>query len=160
MILDIEKSLRIERKTSTDSIPFDLLLLADETMEAIDRYVNDSDIYVAKQHNSCNPVAVFVLQLLNPVEIEIKNIAVAENFQGNGVGSWLIKMIRQIAMQYGRAIIWVGTPDCASREISFYEKNGFKKAGMKKNFFIDNYPDPIFDNGVQLTDMVMLKMEI
>lgn len=98
MILDIEKSLRIERKTSTDSIPFDLLLLADETMEAIDRYVNDSDIYVAKQHNSCNPVAVFVLQLLNPVEIEIKNIAVAENFQGNGVGSWLIKMIRQIAM--------------------------------------------------------------
>lgn len=31
---------------------------------------------------------------------------------------------------------------------------------MKKNFFIDNYPDPIFDNGVQLTDMVMLKMEI
>jgi len=158
--MNMEKPLRIERITSKGDIPFNLLLLADETLGAIGKYINNSDIYVAKQSSSDDPVAVFVLQLLSPVEMEIKNIAVAESFQGNGIGSWLIKTIQQIAAQDGISIIWVGTPDCATREINFYEKNDFKKAGVKKNFFIDNYPGPIFDNGVQLMDMVMLKMEI
>ncbi|MFB9844507.1 GNAT family N-acetyltransferase [Mucilaginibacter ginsenosidivorans] len=152
--------LQIEKITSKENIPFELLLLADETLEAIGKYINASDVYVAKQTGSTNPIAVFVLQLLNPAEIEIKNIAVATGFQRNGIGSCLIERIQQIAKQLGCVTIWVGTPDCATREISFYERNGFKKAGFKKNFFIDNYIEPIFDNGVLLKDMVMLSMEV
>jgi hypothetical protein len=54
----------------------------------------------------------------------------------------------------------VGTPDQAVKQINFYEKNGFIKYDLKKDFFIKNYPAPIIDNGVTLRDMVMLKVKI
>jgi ribosomal protein S18 acetylase RimI-like enzyme len=38
-----------------------------------------------------------------------------------------------------------------------YEKAGFKKYAIKKDFYLRLYPDPIIENGVQLRDMVMLK---
>jgi ribosomal protein S18 acetylase RimI-like enzyme len=154
------EDLLIEKAIHKKDIPFDLLLLADETLEAIGKYIDDSEIYVARLTEVDFPVAVFVLQALNAVEVEIKNIAVVAPFQGKGIGSRLIGLIRQLARSQGRSMIWVGTPDCAIRQIHFYERNGFRKAGIKGNYFIDNYPDPIFENGMLLKDMVMLKMDI
>ena len=40
-------------------IPYDLLLLADETIEAINKYIHQSDIYVLDRDNII--IAVFVL---------------------------------------------------------------------------------------------------
>ena len=44
--------------------------------------------------------------------------------------------------------------------IPFYEKCGFEKSHIIKNFFIKNYDKPIIENGVQLVDMVYLKKNI
>jgi len=44
--------------------------------------------------------------------------------------------------------------------ILFYLKQGFVKYGVKKDFFVQNYPQPIYDHGIQLRDMVMLKKEL
>jgi aminoglycoside 6'-N-acetyltransferase I len=59
-------------------IPYDLLLLADETMEAINKYIHQSDIYVLDQDNII--IAVCVLQTISNDTIEIKNIAVDTAF--------------------------------------------------------------------------------
>ena len=45
------------------------------------------------------------------------------------------------------------------RQIHFYEMNGFIKYTIRKDFFIENYDLPIFENGVQLKDMQLLKFE-
>ena len=41
--------------------------------------------------------------------------------------------------------------------IPFYEKCGFIRSHIIPNFFTDNYANPIYENGVQLVDMVYLK---
>lgn len=42
---------------------------------------------------------------------------------------------------------------------SFYEKYGFVESHRIKDFFIDNYDNPIYKCGKQLIDMVYSKKE-
>lgn len=52
--------------------------------------------------------------------------------------------------------MYVGTGD-SSLIALFYEKCGLVESHIIKDFFIDNYDDPIYECGKQLTDMVYLK---
>ena len=151
---------KITKLRPADNLPFDLLLLADETTEAIEKYVYDSDVYLVSEIELLKPIAVFVLYKISNVEIEIKNIAVAENFQGKGIGSFLIDRIRTITSESNYKSISVGTPDSAHKQINFYEKNGFSKYSIKKDFFIKNYSKPIIEDGIVLRDMLMLRMKL
>jgi ribosomal protein S18 acetylase RimI-like enzyme len=151
------EDLYIEKITDKQDLPIELLLLADETPETIDKYIHNADTYIVRQIEC---VAAFVLQPISEADIELKNIAVAETFQGRGVGSWIIGKIKDIAVKQEFRTLWVGTPDGGSREIRFYEKNGFIKAYLKRNFYVDNYPEPIFDHDVQLRHMQMLRLDI
>jgi ribosomal protein S18 acetylase RimI-like enzyme len=88
------------------------------------------------------------------------NIAIAENYQGKGIGSSLIDVAMSIAAEKRYKQIIVETADCGIKQIRFYEKNGVVKYDIKKNYFTEIYDTPIYENGVQLWDMVMLKNEI
>jgi len=94
---------------------------------------------------------------VNANTIEIMNIAVSEQYQGTGIGSQLLAESFRIAEEQGYKEVIVGTADCGIKQIRFYEKNGFVKYDIKKNYFTDIYDTPIYENGVQLKDMVMLK---
>ena len=150
----------ISKVYSKQDLPFTLLLLADETIEAIEKYIYDSDVYVAKESEDSEAVAVFALLKIDNSDIEIKNIAVTETLQNRGIGSFLISEIKRIAKVAKFENVIVGTPEVAVKQINFYEKNGFIKYDLKKDFFIKNYPSPITDNGAILRDMVMLKVKI
>ena len=50
----------------------------------------------------------------------------------------------------------VGTGDVPSSR-SFYEHCGFAISDRIKNFFTDNYDHPMYEDGVQLVDMIYLK---
>jgi N-acetylglutamate synthase-like GNAT family acetyltransferase len=144
---------------SKEKIPFDLLLLADETIDAIEKYIYQSDIYTATEENS-EPIAVFALYKIDEKQLEIKNIAVSEELQGNGIGTFLIDHIKIIAKNDGYQSLIVGTPDCALKQIKFYEQNGFMKYDVRKDFYLKNYSKPIFENTIILRDMLMLKTEL
>lgn len=144
----------------TNNYPYDLLLLADETIEGINKYLFDSEVYVAAFPGTKKPIGVFCLRRIDADTVEIMNIAVAENRQGSGVGSSLIDKAIAIAEEKGYKQIILGTADCGIKQIRFYEKNGFVQYGIKKNYFTDIYDTPIYENGVQLKDMVMLKKEL
>jgi ribosomal protein S18 acetylase RimI-like enzyme len=147
---------KISKLQSKNDIPFKLLLLADETTEAIEKYIYNSDVYIVKQSEQAQPIAVFALYKSSNIEIEIKNIAVAELLRGKGIGSYLISEIKSIAKRENFSNIIVGTPDGAVRQINFNERNGFIRYDIRKDFFIENYSKPIFEDGVMLRDMVML----
>ena len=148
----------IRRLRKDEKIPYALLLLADETREAIDKYIFGSDIYVLEQENRI--IAVYVLQSMNKNEVEIKNIAVVTDCQGRGIGKLLLRDASFRAKGKGFKTIILGTGDCAIKQLYLYQKEGFEVFDIKKNFFIDNYPDPIYENGVQLKHMIMLKKEL
>ncbi len=90
----------IIRKTSKgEKIPYDLLLLSDDTKEAIDKNLNNGELFLAEIND--NIIAAFILKIIEKETIEIKNIAVLEDYQGSGVGTILLKYIISISAQRG-----------------------------------------------------------
>jgi len=51
----------IRKVYSKHDLPFDLLLLADESIEVIEKYIYDSEVYVATESEDSEAVAVFAL---------------------------------------------------------------------------------------------------
>lgn len=132
-----------------------LLLLADEQEDMIDRYLDKGVLYVLDDDGIKSEC---VVTDEGGGIIEIKNIATWPEYQGKGYGKTLIDYI---VMKYKdkHSILQVGTGD-SSLTIPFYERCGFTRSHSIKNFFIDNYNHPIFENGVQLVDMIVLRRKL
>lgn len=149
------------KKLSPDApIPYSLLLLADETVEAIDKYLPGSDIYIATMPNRQIPIAAMVLLPINQEEIEIMNIAVNTVLQSRGIGKVLLNKAMEIAQKGGYSSLKVGTADCGVRQLNFYQRNGFKVCDIRKDYFLDKFPEPIYEDGVMLKDMVVLERKV
>ncbi len=131
-----------------------LLLEADEEVQAIERYLDRSDLYVLMQ--SGRPVSEIALYERADGHIEIKSLATAPEARGRGCAGELIRhAIRLSAPKYQR--MYVGTDRSM---VPFYEKFGFHTDYVEPNFFIDNYENPIVVDGVRLCDMQYLSMEL
>ena len=133
----------------------ELLLLADEEIQMIEKYLYRGEMF-ALYDNSLKSVCV-VTQESGGV-CELKNIATDEKWQGKGYGS---KLLNHIFSHYqGKyTSMLVGTGDI-SWIINFYQKNGFRFSHRIQNFFTDNYDHPMFEDGVQLVDMVYLRKDL
>ena len=130
----------------------DLLLLADEQEDMIDRYLDRGTMYVLDDNGvKCECV---VTEEGNGV-LEIKNIATVPECQGKGYAKALIDFVVQKYKEH-YTVLQVGTGD-SPLTIPFYERCGFVRSHSIPNFFTDNYDHPIFECGVQLVDMVYLQ---
>jgi aminoglycoside 6'-N-acetyltransferase I len=141
-----------------EKIPYDLLLLADPTQEAINKYIFNSTIYVLEQDNRI--IGVYALQTVSRTAIEIKNIAIATAYQGRGMGKLLLRDAVLRAKEKGFKTIIVGTGDASTKQLCLYKEEGFEVFDFRKNYFVDNYSKPIYENDIQLKDMVMLRKEL
>lgn len=129
-----------------------LLLLADEQENMIDHYLEKGTMYVLEDGNV--KAECVVTDEDNGI-LEIKNIAVDPQNQGQGYGKALIDFLSsKYADEY--SILQVGTGD-SPLTVPFYEKCGFVRSHNIPNFFTDNYDHPIYECGVQLIDMVYLQ---
>ena len=133
----------------------DLLLLADEQEDMVDLYLDKGRMFVL---DDSGVRAECVITDEGGGLLEIKNIATAPEYQGRGYGRQLIDFVRgRFAAEYDT--LQVGTGD-SPLTVPFYEKCGFTRHHIIKSFFTDNYDHPIFEAGVQLVDMVVLRMDM
>ena len=133
----------------------DLLLLADEQEDMIDRYLDRGSMYVLNDNGVKSECVV--TDEGNGV-LEIKNIATVPEHQGKGYAKALIDfLVKEYGGQYSD--LQVGTGD-SPLTVPFYEMCGFVRSHSIPNFFTDNYDHPIFEGGVQLVDMVYLQRKI
>lgn len=133
----------------------DLLLLADEEEDMIDKYLDRGDMF-ALYDGDLKSICVVTQE--DTKRCELKNLATYERYQGQGYARALVKYIFEYYKNKCKTM-FVGTGDSPAT-IPFYEGCGFKISHRVKNFFIDNYKYPIFEGGVQLTDMVYLKIDL
>lgn len=133
----------------------DLLILADEQESMIDKYLERGELF-ALYDGDLKSVCVVTRE--SDDVCELKNIATYEKWQGKGYGSKLLNHIFSHYKGKYRAML-VGTGD-SPWIIQFYQKNGFRISHRIKGFFTDNYDHPIFEDGVQLVDMVYLKRNL
>lgn len=140
--------------TSNKKQFLDLLLLADEQESMIDKYLERGEMF-ALYDNDLKAVSVVTCE--GRSIYEIKNIAVYPSSQRKGYGKRLIDYLFEY-YQGKCSIMYVGTGDTPSA-LSFYEHCGFRISHRLKNFFLDNYDKPIYEDGKQLTDMVYLRKD-
>jgi GNAT superfamily N-acetyltransferase len=146
---------RIEKITENKKQFLDLLLLADEKEDMIDRYLPDGDLF-ALYDDDLKSVCVVVP--VNSETCELKNIATYQKYQGKGYGRALINFIFDFYKNDYKTML-VGTGETPAI-LSFYESCGFEKSHRVKNFFTDNYDLPMFDGDIKLVDMIYLKKEL
>lgn len=126
-----------------------LLLLADEQESMIENYLEKGAMYVLDDNGVKAEIVVYDED--NGV-LEIKNLAVEPRFQRQGYGKKLIDFICEHYKQEYNTL-QVGTGD-SPLTVPFYERCGFKRSHIVKNFFTDNYDHPIYECGIQLIDMI------
>ena len=102
----------------------------------------------------------FVLFEKSPGVIEIMNIAVAQQFQGKGVGKQLVNYAKSICKERGVRLLEVGTGNSSIGQIAFYQKCGFRIIGVERDFFARNYNHEIIENGIKCVDMLWLALEL
>ena len=147
--------MKIEIITENKKQFIDLLLLADESEAMIDKYLERGELF-ALYDDGLKSVCVVTEE--GPGTCELKNIATYEQWHGMGYASKLIAYISEFYKNKYKAML-VGTGE-VPWIIQFYEKNGFALSHRVPGFFTDNYDHPMFDNGIQLVDMIYLRKEL
>lgn len=133
-----------------------LLLLADEQENMIDKYIDRGIMYVLNDEGIIKAECI-IIDEQNGV-LEIKNLAVKPEYQRKGYGKVMIDfIIKNYKEKY--SILQVGTGD-STLTIPFYGQCGFIRSHYIKNFFIDNYEQPIYEDGIQLIDMIYLQRKL
>lgn len=147
--------MRIE-KIATDKKRFlDLLLLADEQEDMIDRYLERGDLFALFDPDL---KSLCVVTHEGKGTCELKNLATGTRYQGQGYATRLLEHIfRHYSGKY--ETILVGTGE-VPRMLAFYERRGFIFSHRLKNFFTDNYREPMVECGVRLVDMIYLKRSL
>lgn len=130
----------------------DLLLLADEQEDMIDRYL-DRGMLFALYDNDLKSICVVTDE--GKGIFEIQSLATYPQFQEKGYGRYLINYVCDYFKENCTTII-LGTGDTPVI-IPFYKKSGFTISHRIENYFIEHYNKPIFEHGVQLKDKVYLK---
>ena len=137
-------------KNKKDFLP--LLLLADEQESMVDLYLDRGRMFVL---DDGGVKAECVVTDEGEGILEIKNIATEPNSQGKGYARALLEFVEK-KFRDEFTTLQVGTGD-SPLTIPFYEKCGFTRHHVIKDFFTKNYDHPIIECGVQLVDMIVLR---
>ncbi|WP_079528821.1 GNAT family N-acetyltransferase [Halobacillus hunanensis] len=127
------------------------LLLADETEEIINEYIDEGEMYAIEYEKQTIGVCLFIFP--TPHTVEVKNFAIATEKQGQGFGKRVMNNAFQLYKEKGFHNMVVGTSNSSLANLAFYQKAGFRMDGIIKDFFT-RYPEPIYENGIQALDTV------
>ncbi|MFY0601368.1 MAG: GNAT family N-acetyltransferase [Cyclobacteriaceae bacterium] len=150
--------IKISKANHNESIPMDLLLLADPSEEMVSKYRNSGESYVAKAGETL--IGGFILVPVSDSEIEIKNIAVYSEHQKQGVGKELIKYAIRTAKMEAYEHIILKTADTSKYQIKLYTKLKFELESTIKGHYVKYYKEPIIEDGQEAIDQLIFKRKL
>ncbi|MEL1265004.1 GNAT family N-acetyltransferase [Pseudoxanthomonas putridarboris] len=137
------------------SAPMELLLLADPSEDKVRSYFPRSKCFVASNGEAV--VGACLVQPLGAGAYELMSIAIQPAHQKSGHGTVLLKWVIDFFRKSGASQIEVGT-GTFGYQLAFYQRHGFRVTAIDRDFFIKNYPEPVFEDGIQLFDMLRLTL--
>lgn len=146
---------RLIREAPAADVPMELLLLADPSEDRIRGYLAGSTCFIASLDGT--EVGACVVQPLGAGAYELMNIAVRPDHQKSGHGAALLSWVIEYFRRAGAYRLEVGT-GTFGYQLAFYQRHGFRVDRIDHDFFIEHYPDPVFENGIQLFDMLRLAL--
>lgn len=152
------EKIEIRKIENKKEIPYDLLLLADPSMEVVEEYASRGEVYGGFVSNSI--IGAYVLIKTRPSTLELVNISICDEYQGKGIGKLLIYDAIDKAKMQGVKTLEVGTGNSSITQLAFYQKCGFRITGVDRDFFKKHYEEKIIENGIECVDMIRMSMEL
>ena len=141
-----------------ENIPYDLLLLADDSQDAIEDYISRGRCYGAYINQSI--VGIYVLLKTRPFTMELVNIAVKKEYQNKGIGKKMVLDAINTARLENAKVLEVGTLNCGIYQLALYQKCGFRITHVDRDFFKKHYKEKITENGIECVDMIRLSIDL
>jgi GNAT superfamily N-acetyltransferase len=134
-----------------------LFELAEDSAAELDSYINSGRILVAVSGGE----VIGHLQLTgtgDARQAEIKNMAVLETRQGQGVGRLLVQAAVELATAEAVTTIVVATAAADLGNLRFYQRQGFRLRSVERDAFTaaTGYPSGLCIDGIELRDRVWL----
>jgi len=145
--------IRIIRENKKDFL--DLLLLADEQEDMIDRYLERGTLF-ALYDDDLKSICVVTDE--GNGTFEIQSLATYPESRGKGYAGSLIDHVCDHYKDKGTFMI-LGTGDVPGI-LTFYEKSGFTFSHRIENYFTEHYKEPIIEDGVRLIDKIYLRRDL
>lgn len=140
-------------EVKSSEIPIDLLLEADPSEASITTYLSDSWCFTASDKGQI--LGVCAVKSQNSTLAEIYNVSVYPEHQGRGIGSELLKFALANLPMKGIKRVELGT-GTFGYQLTYYQRLGFRVESVVKDYFLLNYPEPIFENSIRHKDMLRL----
>lgn len=113
-------------------VPMALLLEADPCEDTIRNYLSDSWCFVAIEADTI--VGASIVKPVTDDEVELFNIAVLPQFQGQSIGSTLLAFtLSQLKLKGAQRVV-LGTGSFGY-QLTFYQRAGFRVDSVIKNHF-------------------------
>lgn len=135
-----------------------LLLDADPDERQVADHLAYGELYVAR--NGGAVAGVIVIRRMREDTWKIMNCSVAPEYRRQHCGTVLVQHALNVIRDKGGRYAELGTSDASPGPISLYKSCGFQVSGIIKNHFTENYPAPVWDNGVQCIDMILMRREL
>lgn len=145
------------RACNAAQLPMDLLLEADPHLPYVQAYLADGHCYLAKHDGGV--VGVYVLQARGPGILELMNIAIAPHCQAQGIGTQLLQHALYSAKQLGATRLEVATGSFG-HQLTFYQRAGLRVYAVEPDYFLQHYPEPLFEQGLQHKDRLRLAIDL
>jgi len=88
------------------------------------------------------------------------NIAVEPACQGRGFGKALLRHAVEVARQQGLQRLIIKTGNFGIRQFALYQQQGFDLVAVNYNYFLDAYPEPIWENGIQCKHQLVFALSV
>lgn len=137
---------------------YQLFLEADPSRKIVDNYVNRAYQFELVDDNEL--LGVLLLLDTRPETVEIVNIAVDEMACNQGLGEKLILFALDWSKKHHYRTVEIGTGSTSFAQLYLYQKCGFRVVNIDRDFFVDNYDEPIIENKLLLKDMIRLEKKL
>jgi predicted N-acetyltransferase YhbS len=132
-----------------------------EDSAILDEYIELGQVLIARD----DPNVIGHLQLVPAARagtIEVKNMAVAAERQGAGVGRALVAAAVEACAAEGWSELLVATAAADIGNLRFYQRTGFRLLSVERDAFTPTtgYPEPLVIDGIPLLDRVWLSRDL
>lgn len=135
--------------------PVDLLLMADPSFNNINSYIKDSRVLVASKKTDIIGIIVFIKRTSETYEV--MNLAVEEKSRGKGVAKRLLKAVDTKMIPLGAKKLIIGTRNSSIEKLGLYQKFGFRISEIEKDYYVNNYKEDIWENGILCRDRIVFE---
>ena len=135
-----------------------LLLQADPSWQQVSRYLETATAIACLEDPEI--LGIVLIHHQPGLIPEIVNLSVPKAYQGQGIGKRLLKQAILFSRDNHFRELQIKTANSSIGQLALYQKMGFQMNELDLDYFVREYDEPIWENGIQCRHRVILHMDL